>query len=177
MANSGIMRAFLRCFVFVAATAVLVASEPNNLTKSQVTILKCCKFGEALQQSDNNLDETLHCQPTEIVWRPLIYSPTKGSFVNDMFSKWRILEGRRPECDNQSEIVSVPYRKNNPIFLMDNGFALLNSDGPIIPVNRYCGDSSALLVCMEKMNDPPLETQKPKVRRCCGENAVFHVQG
>jgi len=178
-ANSGIMRAFLRCFAFVTATAVLVVSEPNNLTKSQVTILKCCRYGEALQQSNDN-SEMPRCQPTKNEWKPLIYSAAKQKFVS-IPPEWHILDGRRPECDDQSKLIFVPYRISNPFFLLDhNGAAMITVSNPEeIPVERYCADSNALLMCVQKksMGNHAAATMRPRVRRCCGENATFHKHG
>jgi hypothetical protein len=179
-ANSGIMRAFLRCFAIVTAIAVLVVSEPNNLTKSQVTILKCCRHGEALQQSNDNSDEMPRCQPTKTQWKPLIYSPRRQTFV-PILSEWHILDGRRPECDDQSELIFVPYRVSSPFFLMENnGAAVVDVNNPTgVPANRYCADSSALLICVQKksMGSHAAATMRPRVRRCCGENATFHKHG
>ncbi|XP_012233862.1 probable G-protein coupled receptor Mth-like 1 [Linepithema humile] len=172
------MRAFLRCFAFVTATAVLVVSEPNNLTNSQVTILKCCRYGEALQQSDDNSDEIPHCQPTKTVWKPLIYSRKSQGFVF-ILAEWRILDGRRPECDDQSELIFLPSRVSAPVFLMEeDGAAMPDPNNPDkISANHYCTDSNGLLTCEKKsMGNHAAATMRPRVRRCCGENATFNQQ-
>lgn len=177
-----IMRAFFRCVAFVVTIAAAVTSEPNDLTKSQVMILKCCRFGEELRQSDgdSNDNELPHCEPTSNKWAPLIYSPIRRTFVETLPTEWHVLDGRRPECDDRSELIHVPYRKANPFILLHDGNAVLEaSNSDSFPVSHYCADSNALLVCMQKKStsNHAAATMRPRVRRCCGENATFHERG
>ncbi|KAL6448502.1 hypothetical protein ACFW04_000422 [Cataglyphis niger] len=171
------MRAFLRCVAFVVTIAAVVVSEPNDLSK-QVTILKCCRHGEELQRSDGDLnDELPHCEPTLNEWKPLIYSPMRQIFFQKVPSEWHVLDGRRPECDDRSELIHVPYRKANPFVLLDNGNVVLETGNrDTLPVSHYCADSNALFVCMQRKTtgNHAAATMRPRVRRCCGENATFH---
>ncbi|KMQ96927.1 putative g-protein coupled receptor mth-like 1-like protein, partial [Lasius niger] len=175
------MKAFFRCVAFVVTIAAIVVSEPNDLTKPQVTILKCCRYGEELRRSndDSNDNEFPRCEPTSNEWKPLIYSPTRQTFVQAL-PEWHILDGRRPECDDRSELIHVPYRKINPFFLLDNGNAVLETGiSDSFPVSHFCADSNALLVCVQKKStsNHAAATMRPRVRRCCGENATFHEHG
>ncbi|XP_072745096.1 probable G-protein coupled receptor Mth-like 1 isoform X2 [Anoplolepis gracilipes] len=172
------MKMFFRWVAFLVTIAVAVLSEPNDQTQSKVTILKCCRHDEELRQSngDSNDNSLPHCELTSDEWNPLIYSPSRKTFVK-IPAEWHILDGRRPECDDGSELIHVPYRKANPFILLDNGNVVLEpGNSNSIPVSHYCADSNALLVCMQKKSsdDRAAATMRPRVRRCCGENASFH---
>ncbi|XP_025270226.1 probable G-protein coupled receptor Mth-like 1 [Camponotus floridanus] len=173
-----IMRAFFRCVAFVVTIAATVTSEPNDLTKSQMTILKCCRQGEELRGSDDN--GLPRCEQTSNEWKPLIYSPMGQSFVETLPDEWHVIDGRRPECDDRSELIHVPYRKANPFILLVDGNVVLEiDDSNKIPTSHYCADSNALLVCMQRKStsNHAAATMRPRVRRCCGENATFHEHG
>jgi hypothetical protein len=177
------MRAFARCvFALVAATVIattLVVSEPSDLAKSQLTILKCCRYGEELD-NDASTGTLPRCEPTSDEWQPLIFSLTHQTLDVVLPDEWHVVESRRPVCDDRSELTHVPYRKANPFILLDNGSAVLEiSNTDSFPPSHYCADSNALLVCMPKKlaGDHPAPSMKPRVRRCCGEHASFHEHG
>lgn len=174
------MTAYARCiFALITAIATVVVSEPNDLAKSQPTILKCCRYGEELRQSDND-DALPRCKPTADTWQPLIYSPTRQTLDKELPVDWHVVDGQLPECDDRSELIHVPYRKANPFILFDNGNAVLEiSNTDSFPGSHYCADSNALLVCMPKKSasNHAAATMRPRVRRCCGENASFYERG
>lgn len=173
-----IMRAFFRCVAFVVTIAAAVTSEPNDLTKSQMTMLKCCQAGEELRGSDDN--GLPRCERTSNEWKPLIYSPTRQIFVENPPDEWHVVDGQRPECDDRSELIHVPYRKANPFILLDDGNMVLEiGDSNKFPIGQYCADSNALLVCVQRKStsNHAAATMRPRVRRCCGENATFHEHG
>lgn len=173
---TGIMGAFV--FAFVTVIVAVVVSEPNDLMKSQLTILKCCRYGEELRRPDG--DALPHCEPTSNEWQPLIYSPKRQTLDTELPTDWHILDGKQPECDDHSELIHVPYRRSNPFILIENGEAVLEtSNAEAYPASHYCADSNALLVCMPKKSagNHAAATMRPRVRRCCGENASFHEGG
>lgn len=176
-----IMRAFFRCVAFVVTIVATVTSEPSNLTKSQVTIYKCCRHNEELQRLDGNSNNGLpRCEPTSNKWEPLIYSPKIRDFLTTQPAEWHVVDGRRPECDDPSELIHVPFRQANPVILLDDGNAILGTTGnDYFPIGYYCADSNAVLVCAQKKStsNHAAATMRPRVRRCCGENATFHEHG
>ncbi|XP_024877136.1 probable G-protein coupled receptor Mth-like 1 [Temnothorax curvispinosus] len=179
------MGAFARCVLALVATAAtVVVSEPDDLAKSdQLTILKCCRYGEELRRSDDDAsnDGLPRCEPTSNEWQPLIFSLTRQTFYDggNLPADWHVVGGRRPECDDSSELIDVPYRRANPFILLDNGNAVLElSNADSFSASHYCADSNALLVCMKKSpGNQAAATMRPRVRRCCGENASFHERG
>jgi len=177
------MRAFARyvLFALVAAIATVVVSEPD-LAKSQLTILKCCRFGESLQRPDDdaNDDALPRCKPTSEKWQPLLFSVKLQQLVAEFPDDWHIVDGRWPDCDDDSELIQLPYRETNPFVLLDNGNAMLElSNTKFFPASHYCADSNALLLCMPKQSksNQAAATMKPQLRRCCGDNAIFHEHG
>ncbi|XP_025987189.1 probable G-protein coupled receptor Mth-like 1 [Solenopsis invicta] len=170
--------AFALALVAAIATTVVV-SEPSGLAKSKLTILKCCRYGEELD-NDVNSGTLPRCEPTSDEWQPLIFSLTHQTLDVVLPDEWNVVEERRPVCDDRSELTHVPYRKANPFILLDNGSAVLEiSNTDSFPPSHYCADSNALLVCMPKKlaGDHPAPSMKPRVRRCCGEHASFHEHG
>lgn len=169
-----------RYVAFVVAVAVaVVVSEPNDLTRQQPTVLKCCRYGEELHLADDGPKDALpNCQPSSSEWKPLIYSPSQRSLKERTPpDEWHVLEGKRPECDERSELKHVPYRKPNPYILVDDGNAMLEiGSTDSFPADRYCADANALLVCVQRKSagNHAAATMRPRVRRCCGENATFH---
>lgn len=170
---------------FVATIVTIVISKPENSTKSRLTILKCCRHGEALRQKldANDPDSLLHCEKTTNEWKPIIYAPVMQSWVLELPSYWDILDGRKPECDEQSELTYEPYNINSPFLFLENGnviidgFNTLNLDGDVTP-SDYCADSNGLLICKLKnvTSNHAAATMRPRVRRCCGENAAFYEE-
>ncbi|KAL0109423.1 hypothetical protein PUN28_014472 [Cardiocondyla obscurior] len=172
-------RASLCAFALLVATiATVVFSEPNDPANSQLTILKCCRHDEELRRPDG--DALPRCEPTPNKWKPLIFSPMHGTLDEEMPANWHVVDGQRPECDDRSELIHVPFRKANPFILLDDGNAVLEiSNADSFPASRYCADSNALLVCMPKKSagNHAAATMRPRVRRCCGDNASFHERG
>ncbi|KAL6264997.1 hypothetical protein P5V15_005089 [Pogonomyrmex californicus] len=172
------MKAFLRSVIALVAFATVVVSEPKDSTKFKLAILKCCRNQEELHLSDDNSSPT--CVSTSKPWLPLVYSPTGQTLQEYLPDHWQVFEGRRPLCDNFSELVHVPYRKSNPFIIVDNGEVIPEAaSSDKFPADRYCADSNALLVCMPKKSagNHAAATMRPRVRRCCGENATFHERG
>ncbi|KYN41751.1 putative G-protein coupled receptor Mth-like 1, partial [Trachymyrmex septentrionalis] len=180
----GIMRAFARCvFVLIVTIATVVVSKPDDLAKSQLRIFKCCRHGEELINDDANSDALPRCVPTTNTWKPFIFSIDDRAVVDEPPADWYVIDGQWPKCDNHSELVHVPNRPANPYVMFINGEVVLEyslaNQGPYFPPSRYCSDMNALLVCMPKKSagNHAAATMRPRIRRCCGENASFHEGG
>ena len=176
-----IMRAFV--FVLIVTIATVVISEPDDLTKSRLRIFKCCRYGEELINDDANSNALPRCVPTKNKWKTFIFSVDDGVILDEPPANWYIIDDQRPKCDNRSELVYVPNRHTNPFVMFINGKVVLEysqaTKGPYIPPSHYCSDTNALLVCMPKKSagNHAAATMRPRVRRCCGENASFHEGG
>lgn len=171
------MKALVCCVVFVITIAI-VLSVANDLPDSQLTIFKCCKFNEELQLSIRHPGEKLPpCGPSSTKWKPLIYSQIQQTLNLDLPADWHVLEDHRPECDNRSELIHVPSSKLNPVILFNDGKAVSNDEQ--YSVGQYCVDSKAIIACVQKksLGNHAAATMRPRVRRCCGENAAFHEYG
>ncbi|XP_012064501.1 PREDICTED: probable G-protein coupled receptor Mth-like 1 [Atta cephalotes] len=178
------MRAFVRCvFALIVTIATVVVSEPDDLAKSQLRIFKCCRYGEELINDDANSNALPRCVPTKNRWKTFIFSVEDQVILDEPPADWYVIDGQRPKCDNRSELVHVPNRHTNPFVMFINGKVVLEysqaSQGPYIPPSHYCSDTNALLVCMPKKSagNHAAATMRPRVRRCCGENASFHEGG
>lgn len=168
-------------FAILWTLAVSTFCEPvNEPPKTKLTILKCCRHMEELEKElDNDMDAKSRCVPTQFDWKPVIYSPSKQKMLATPPEEWNIVEGKKPDCKDNSVLTYVPYRHTNPFVIMDDGRVLpdIHVNDTFEP-NEYCADSNALLVCMKnKMNGShAANTMRPRVRQCCGENAAFYEE-
>ncbi|XP_032676921.1 probable G-protein coupled receptor Mth-like 1 [Odontomachus brunneus] len=167
----------MRALVYVALIATTVVAEPNDPVNKSLTIMKCCRNNEGFRFSDDP-NELPRCQPSSVPWKPVIYSPTRQKFV-DIPSEWNVVDGMRPNCDDSRKLTHVPFRTGNPFFLLDNGNVILEiSSHEVFSPSQYCSDSSDLLICVQKKSGShAAATMRPRVRRCCGENATYHEHG
>ncbi|KAG7202061.1 hypothetical protein KM043_004739 [Ampulex compressa] len=162
----------------LACEANQANDETNGPTNARVDILKCCRNGEELvKPAEGEEEQSLaRCIATTNPWNPFIYSPSLKTILSQPPAEWSVLQGRRPECSDGTELSYVPYRTANPFVLLDGGSAILEigTDDSFGPA-EYCADSNALLVCVPKKSEGNLAavTMKPRVRRCCGYDAVF----
>ncbi|XP_043522575.1 probable G-protein coupled receptor Mth-like 1 [Frieseomelitta varia] len=167
-------------YVILWTVVIPVLCEPvNEPTKTRLTILKCCRYNEELvKESDNEADARTHCKATKSEWKPIIYSPSKADMLEKPPAEWDIVEGRKPVCEQNFALTYVPYRITNPFVLMDDGRVIID-----VHVNErfepdtYCADSNALLVCMKnRMPGNAAVIMRPRVKKCCGENATFYEE-
>ncbi|XP_063974263.1 probable G-protein coupled receptor Mth-like 1 [Diachasmimorpha longicaudata] len=160
-------------FVIGALCASVYAST------TQTVIFKCCKQGEELEKSESAGDDVdkLKCVQNREAWVPVIYSPAKQNIVPHPPSHWKIVEGKRPNCVDGKVLTFVPYTSYNPVFILDIGDAILEGgSGGTYASSEYCADTKALLICIapKKVDvSRAAATMRPRVHRCCGENAVF----
>ncbi|KAK2585323.1 hypothetical protein KPH14_010005 [Odynerus spinipes] len=151
--------------------------EPNDATR--IPILKCCPRDQELIVSvENGVSKVgADCKKSTTPWQPRIYSPTRKMQYFEPLDEWNVLEGRRPECRNDSVLTRIPSRAAVPFIFLEDGYAIVdgNIEEPIAP-NDYCADANALFVCVKKTpeGNHAAATMRPKIRRCCGKSAVFH---
>ncbi|KOC70837.1 putative G-protein coupled receptor Mth-like 1 [Habropoda laboriosa] len=163
----------------LSTLVVLVFTEPvDESSRPKLTVLKCCRHKEELvKESDSETDTRTRCEPTPNDWKPVIYSPSQGSILENLPASWNVVQGKKPDCGDNSVLTYVPYRSINPFWLVDDGSVLLeiNTDDRFQP-NEYCADSNALLVCVRKKmeGNHAAATMKPRIRQCCGEDAAFY---
>ncbi|XP_003698810.2 probable G-protein coupled receptor Mth-like 1 [Apis florea] len=167
-------------FTILWTLAVSTFCEPvNEPPKTKLTILKCCRHMEELEKElDSDMDARSRCVPTQYDWKPVIYSPSKQKMLDTPPEEWNIVEGKKPDCKDNSVLTYVPYRLTNPFVIMDDGHVLpdIHVNDTFEP-NEYCADSNALLVCMKKkIGSHAANTMRPRVRQCCGENAAFYEE-
>ncbi|XP_076160503.1 adhesion G-protein coupled receptor methuselah-like 1 [Ptiloglossa arizonensis] len=173
------MKAF-RLATTIATLAVLVHAEPSDPARSRLRILKCCRHKEELVKvSDGDPDASTRCETTTNDWKPIIYSPSLRTILPNPPPEWNVVQARKPECAENSVLTFVPYRSTNPFVLLDDGQAILDTHGDDkFEPDQYCADSKALLVCVQKRmeGNHAAATMRPRVRRCCGEDAAFHEE-
>lgn len=161
----------------LCALAMLAFSEPaNESVRPRLTILKCCRHKEHLvKDSENDVDPVTRCEPTTNDWKPVIYSPSLRGILGHPPAEWDIVQGRMPDCGEGTQLRYVPYRPLNPFVLLDDGSAIIEIDTEDkFDPGEYCADSNALLACVQKrMIENLAVTMRPRVRRCCGEDAAF----
>lgn len=141
-----------------------------------VVINRCC-------MNDTVLDSNGVCVKAEPSrWAPVVYSPSRRQLLEPgtIPVDWQYREKTRPKCQEGIEptLFPTPLGSTTPAFILfDNGSLVLEEYHLILPVEPggYCVDPAGCLVCIE---DPPeiegpASSHKPKVRKCCGRNAVY----
>ncbi|XP_018403809.1 PREDICTED: probable G-protein coupled receptor Mth-like 1 [Cyphomyrmex costatus] len=175
--------------VAIAATTVVV-SEPDDTAKSQLRILKCCRYGEELQLSPTPAEDDAalpRCGPaaSKTWWAQMIYSIEEETLLTSgkLPANWHVVDGQWPKCDDHTKLAHLRQEILNPIIMFTNGSAVREfsqaTTGPYISPSNYCSDSTGLLVCTPKKSTGhhAAATMRPRVRRCCGEHANFHEGG
>lgn len=160
---------------FLSVVAVLLSSAYAATTTT--IILKCCKHGEELSGAVDNSESK--CVASTTIWKPFIYSPSKQAVISRPPSEWVIKEMTRPICRADQTLTYVPHSTYSPYVLFDIGDAVLEvGSGMKFSPGEYCADAKALLVCMSRKVEAnrAAATMRPRVYRCCGENAVFHEE-
>ncbi|XP_076675179.1 adhesion G-protein coupled receptor methuselah-like 1 [Andrena cerasifolii] len=170
----------VRLATILATIAVAVLSEPSNSVRQRVTFLRCCRHKEKLvKKSDGDPNASIRCEAAENEWAPFIYSPSQQIVLENPPSEWDVVEGRKPECGDNSVLTYVPYKSTNPIILLDDGHAIVDvhTDEKFGP-SEYCADSNAFFICVRKRmeGNHAAATMRPRIRRCCGEDAAFHEE-
>ena len=142
---------------------------------ASVTLLKCCPLGHTLGQNNN-------CKQGSNSWPPPVYSP--GRFLEAIPNHWRLLEGVRPKCTRSCAQTTLWSHTASPLFvLFDNGSLLLLESNKFLEPGSFCVDGPVAIVCSEEnchaAEQIPSQVivKKSRVKKCCGEGAVFSEVG
>ena len=157
---------FITLLLSSASSLTLVNNNTKELDEQSNTIdiFRCCK----------NTEVPL-CISSQEEWKPKIYSPAEGKFV-DIPNFWSIKYNFKPQCNETSRLSYVPVGKYNPNFILfDEGdVALDGGNGPFLGPEEYCLGSNSLLACVDKKEThQAAATMRPRLLRCCGENAAY----
>ena len=161
-------------------TSVSLLTLANNVTEefggqSNTIIFRCCKNNEDLEKPTNGSPEIPRCISSQEEWKPKIYSPAEGKFV-DIPNFWSIQYNFKPQCNETSRLSYIPVGKYNPNFILfDEGdVALDGGNGPFLGPDEYCLGTNSLLACVDKKEThQAAATMRPRLLRCCGENAGY----
>ncbi|XP_066588958.1 probable G-protein coupled receptor Mth-like 1 [Prorops nasuta] len=168
----------LGAFALIVGLAVVFADQGTSMLQ----VRKCCGKNEQFEQIEANSTETPRCKlnQKDFKWNILIYSPNERNYLRDFPDNWKLLESTRPVCKTPGTVLTyVPFRKSNPFILMESGEVILEvANEKSFSPEEFCMDANALLVCMQKKPEEKhaAVVMKAKVRKCCGENAVFHEE-
>ncbi|KAI4472885.1 hypothetical protein M0802_016443 [Mischocyttarus mexicanus] len=142
---------------------------------------KCCPLGqELIVNIENGISKVSNdCKINTTDWKPTIYSPSQQKKFHKPLDNWNVLEGKRPECQEDSVLTGIAFRPSLPFLFLEDGFVIV--DGNIeeqISPSDYCADTNAIMVCVKQTpeGNHVAATMKPKIKRCCGESAVFHEE-
>lgn len=157
----------LLCSIFVIITVVVYGD---------VVINRCCT-------NDTILDGSGECVRTESsmsTWAPVVYFPSKQTLLDlgTIPVDWKYKENTRPKCSEGIEPTQFPPDSTTQsVVMFDNGSLVLSEHHPPLIVNpgKYCIDPAGSVVCVEDRPDlhGPVSSTRPKVRECCGRNAVY----
>lgn len=137
---------------------------------SPVTVNKCCRIGEWL-------DEQHQCNiGGDTNWWPTIFMILKQQYFEPNGSAprfFRIRERFHPYCQNMDYIIGA-----HSMALFSNGSLYLSEKPKFIEPNNFCVDKNIAIVCDPDNNGPDalMLHQKPKpttLRKCCGNSAVY----
>nr|AJA06111.1 G-protein coupled receptor Mth-like protein 1 [Dastarcus helophoroides] len=131
-----------------------------------VTIQKCCKLTQFLSSSM----ECIHQDRN--VWNLNVYSPTRGSFLpKDKIPppNWHIKEGFKPSCKKPKFI----YTNIGAYVPFQNGSLLIIENSKFISPPDYCLNYKGVIFCVQPDDDKGELMSRVRVKKCCGENAIF----
>lgn len=146
----------------------------TDSSESTLSILRCCRVHEDLDRPA--LDGEVRCVPSTGQFPLEIYSPGASAYLENVPSWWNLHEGVVPSCPEYQVLRYVQRSKSNPYFIFDDGLVIteLGDHGTHLNPNEYCLGSNALMACMNKTEGhPAAATMKPRLRKCCGENAAY----
>lgn len=156
-----------------------------------VTVLKCCPYGETL---DPHTAEAPACMRTDndassSKWTPRIFSKRERAFLAGVPAHWTVHAASRPACGDRAQMI-LAHPQDLPIYvLFEEGSLYLQETSEVLPPGRFCVDSTAVLICPAKDEEPsaapavpnaidestPMKKKpkKPRVRKCCIGDAVY----
>ncbi|CAB0040876.1 unnamed protein product [Trichogramma brassicae] len=181
------MRAMAWTTILLLVLAQLLAScgravevnDSDAASDKQLEIRRCCRLDEDLEDPGKLADGLPRCVPSPEPFNPEVYSPEIGNFLPQPPISWRFLENTRPVCRPTQQLRFVPRNKFNPFVLLSSGnvYVEVGSETSLAP-EEYCLGSRTLLACMPRKNESlqAAATMRPKIRKCCGENAIYDVE-
>lgn len=160
-----------------------------------VTVQKCCRLGEMLQQLDptniNASEDDLQCIPgLGENWLPQIYAPARKVFLNSKVppSNWQLQELSRPFCGDgiKPKLVHLSVAYLN-YYMLANGSLFVEEHHVLYDPKDFCIDKLSAMVCdLEQVNSANVTEQveayvdarmmnrkKIKIRKCCGEGGAY----
>lgn len=182
------MRPLLLVLAVVLAVAGTAASPGPG---AHVTVLKCCPYGETL---DPHTADAPACMRTDndassTRWAPKIFSKRQRAFLTGVPAHWTVHAASRPACGDRAQMV-LAHPHGLPIYvLFEEGSLYLHETSELLPPGRFCVDSTAVLICPVKDDEPSAapavanaidestpvkkKAKKPRVRKCCIGDAVY----
>lgn len=137
----------------------------------QISLFKCCKLNEEI--SRNVTDNYATCGPSMSSWNPLYFDRNSPPISRGIPKSWKIIENKKPICSDDNEIEVIHDRPSIPIIILSNGGVVIGSGLSVFQPNTFCTDTNFLLACVPKKVNRAAATLRPRIHRCCGDNAVF----
>ncbi|XP_014223156.1 probable G-protein coupled receptor Mth-like 1 [Trichogramma pretiosum] len=154
-------------------------NDSDAASDKPLEIRRCCRLQEDLEDPGKLADGLPRCVPSPEPFNPEVYSPEIGNFLPQPPISWRFLENTRPVCRPTQQLRFIPRNKFNPFVLLSSGnvYVEVGSETSLAP-DEYCLGSRTLLACMPRKNESlqAAATMRPKIRKCCGENAIYDVE-
>lgn len=157
--------------IFKLLITIVLSSTP------QISVNKCCNIDEELL-IDKKPTNNVVCIKTNAAWAPFYYdknSTLANKIVRELPKTWIVNSNKVPVCSDDNVIEIIVNRVSNPIILWNNGGVILGGGESFYQPNTFCADKNALIVCVPKKNyaNQAASTIRPRIHRCCRDNAVF----
>lgn len=154
--------------LFIIIIVVLRQCAGIGPRPSPVTVNKCCRIGEWLdEQHQCNIGGTEK-------WWPTIFMILKQTYFEPVGSAprfFRIRERMHPFCQNLDYVIGA-----HSMALFSNGSLYLSEKHKFIEPNNFCVDKNIAIICDPENNSPDalmLHTKPTTLRKCCGYSAVY----
>lgn len=154
--------------VFFCVTIILLRQCTAIPPPPIVTVNKCCRIGESLNENHQCIIGG------ESNWWPIIFMILKKSYFQPHGNAprfFRVRERTHPYCPNQDYYIGT-----HSMALFSNGSLYLSEKHKFIEPNNFCVDKDISIVCDPDNNTPDalMLNHKPiKIRKCCGKNGVY----
>lgn len=161
------MKSFAIVSLLLLLTPLRALENDESEDLDVVRVMRCCRSGQDLEP------RSLRCVPSSTPFKPLIYSPDDGVYLESVPTWWRVRQDARPRCEPRTrQLRYLQYSKSNPYFVFDSGLVVTElGAGVELRPHEYCLGSNALLACTPVGTDS--SEGRPRLRKCCGENAAY----
>lgn len=140
-----------------------------------VTINKCCRIGEQMEQTDSR--QCMLGGP--IKWVPRVYITLKQKFFDPVGEAPRFFsfnERQLPKTCSQPELVLNDGR----LAIFSNGSLFYSSKNQVINPQDYCIENDLALICYPQVQgaDPLMAPAKKlsEVSKCCAPTLVYSIE-